>query len=687
MNSIKLNVLLLIICLPVFFMNLAFGQITQMKPIDINLGISDGSIQATVDPPFSNNTIENVFDGNQLTEAVVQNSDSLSIILYFENPILIGKSKVFFWNNGYWTLDAADTEDDLMNKTGSWQRLLAERECSFFVWDSLEFEPVQAHYIQLKAKNSQNNSVYLGEWILYNPFSLVSLKITPDPARLLSGTTLQLHVKALGNDNQLYSLPAEEAIFWNTGDPSIVTVDEFGVATGHALGSTEIYASYKSLSDTIAANVQQEFVATNADPMTIHVALVLQNQIIDPVNNRKIHEVRGWTDPMLLVGQIIQEFEEMSDGVVRFKVVETYDDQAIFTRLSSELMSLDTLTYYYSSISRLYGRNTEGTLQNLAEIQGVVKFDYNEMIDYYNFSEKRNAGDIDEIWVYAPPFAGMYESQLVGPNAFWWNSPPLDHPGLEKLLSVMGWNYERGVAEAIHSFGHRTESALVQAFGGKWDIHSENPTAWDIFTRIDKELPGKAHIGNIHFPPNGTSDYDYSNTSYVTTYADNWKRYPILLDQTRSINCQEWGCTQLGYMRWWFNHLPRFTGVTEGVLNNWWHYTLDYEAAVELAANPTAIQNAPEEISPRIMNFQLEQNYPNPFNPTTTIKFTLDEPQMVKISVHNILGQEIAVLMNERKQAGSHSLQFNAEYLSSGLYFYRLSSPKGSILKKCIVMK
>lgn len=663
------------------------GQISQMKPIDIAAGLADSSITAIVYPEFNFNTIENVFDGNQLTEAVVQNSDSLTITLDFTKPILIGKSKIFFWNDGVWSLDAADSLDDLSSMSGSYRSIFNNNACSFFTWDSLEFDAVRYRFIRLKAKNLSNNSVYLGEWKLYNPFSLVSLQISPEPARLLSGTSLQLNVKAIGNDSELYSLPADGPIFWNTADPSIVTVDEFGIARGHALGTTKIFVSYESLTDTVTAMVLPDFASTNAEPLIIHVALVVQDQIIDFTNNRKIHEVRGWADPYTLVAQIIQEFDEVSGGVIRFKVIETHEDQTIFTRLSNEFMTLDTLQYFYSSNSHLYGRNTVGTLQNLAEIQGLVKFDYNALIDYYNFDQKRNAGVIHEVWVYGPPFGGMYESQLVGPNAFWYNSPPLDHPGLEKLISIMGWNYERGVAEAIHSFGHRTESAMVQAYGGKWDVHSENPTSWDIFTRIEKDLPGLSHIGNIHFPPNGASDYDYSNTRYVITYADNWKRYPILLDQTRRINCQEWGCTGLGYLRWWYSHLPRFTGITDGVLNNWWHYVVDYEGAVALALQ-TSVEETPFHVAERIpIDFQLEQNYPNPFNPVTTITFTLVEPLHVRLAVFNTLGQVVATLLDASKEAGVHTLKFNADNLPSGVYYYRLSTALGTAVKKCLLLK
>ena len=111
----------------------------------------------------------------------------------------------------------------------------------------------------------------------------------------------------------------------------------------------------------------------------------------------------------------------------------------------------------------------------------------------------------------------MYESQLLGPNAFWWNSPPIkDGTALTRLLSVMGLNYERGVDQAFHSFGHRSESAMIQAYQeshrqGRGIPTSPTPSPWDLFTRINKDMPGQAHVGNIHFPPNGTSDYNYGN--------------------------------------------------------------------------------------------------------------------------------------------------------------------------------
>ena len=79
--------------------------------------------------------------------------------------------------------------------------------------------------------------------------------------------------------------------------------------------------------------------------------------------------------------------------------------------------------------------------------------------------------------------------------------------------------------------------------------------------------------------------------------------------------------------------------------------------------------------------FELSQNYPNPFNPTTTIKFTIPESSLnpsqegtlVKLTVFNILGQQVAVLVNDVLESGVHTINFDASELNSGIYIYRIA--------------
>ena len=85
--------------------------------------------------------------------------------------------------------------------------------------------------------------------------------------------------------------------------------------------------------------------------------------------------------------------------------------------------------------------------------------------------------------------------------------------------------------------------------------------------------------------------------------------------------------------------------------------------------------------------FKLEQNYPNPFNPTTVITYEIPEQTFVNLKVYNLLGQEVAELVNEVKSVGEHKCEFNARSLSSGIYFYRINTQNFSSTKKMILLR
>ncbi len=88
-----------------------------------------------------------------------------------------------------------------------------------------------------------------------------------------------------------------------------------------------------------------------------------------------------------------------------------------------------------------------------------------------------------------------------------------------------------------------------------------------------------------------------------------------------------------------------------------------------------------------VYDFALEQNYPNPFNPTTLITFTLPQSSSVKLLVTDLLGKEITTLVDENLPSGRHTKSFNADKLSSGIYFYTLITNNGKISKKMLLMK
>ncbi|MBN2572778.1 MAG: T9SS type A sorting domain-containing protein [Ignavibacteriales bacterium] len=85
--------------------------------------------------------------------------------------------------------------------------------------------------------------------------------------------------------------------------------------------------------------------------------------------------------------------------------------------------------------------------------------------------------------------------------------------------------------------------------------------------------------------------------------------------------------------------------------------------------------------------YKLYQNYPNPFNPSTNIKYSLPEAGNVKLSIYNVLGQEVETLVNEYKEAGNHSVSWGANNFSSGVYIYKLEVNSKVMLNKMILLK
>src|SRR5690606_36188185 len=86
-------------------------------------------------------------------------------------------------------------------------------------------------------------------------------------------------------------------------------------------------------------------------------------------------------------------------------------------------------------------------------------------------------------------------------------------------------------------------------------------------------------------------------------------------------------------------------------------------------------------------SYTLSQNFPNPFNPSTTISLKIPEITFIRLNVYDILGNEIKELLNEVMEPGTYSILFDASFLPSGIYFYRLSTSSFTITKSMILAK
>ena len=88
-----------------------------------------------------------------------------------------------------------------------------------------------------------------------------------------------------------------------------------------------------------------------------------------------------------------------------------------------------------------------------------------------------------------------------------------------------------------------------------------------------------------------------------------------------------------------------------------------------------------------LSKYELLQNYPNPFNPLTTIEFTLPKSEIVTLKVYNILGEEIATLVNKKLHSGNYTYNFDGSNLASGVYLYRIEAGEFQDVKKMILLK
>lgn len=110
------------------------------------------------------------------------------------------------------------------------------------------------------------------------------------------------------------------------------------------------------------------------------------------------------------------------------------------------------------------------------------------------------------------------------------------------------------------------------------------------------------------------------------------------------------------------------------------------ELLSSISAFDSSATSIDEDIS-QINEFKLDQNYPNPFNPKTSLQYAINSKQFVTLKVYDVLGNEVVTLVNENKEAGSYSVNFNASNLPSGVYLYKLQAGEHTQSRKMTLVK
>ena len=280
-------------------------------------------------------------------------------------------------------------------------------------------------------------------------------------------------------------------------------------------------------------------------------------------------------------------------------------------------------------------------------------------------------GRIDVIWLDTRDNPGTYLSALYYSNS---SDGGLTWAVNERLSEIfdphVGWPQQQKMGDYFDMVSDNQGAFLSWAatFNGEQDVY---------FSRI-KDTVNVVPVELISFSSSITGSMVSLN--WITSTELNNHGFEI----ERSLDDKNWNIIGFhsGIGTTTETQYYSFTDDISELLPNKVYYRLKqvdfngnyrYSDVVEVVRIPT--------------DYSLTQNYPNPFNPSTTIKYALSNPELVTLKIFNVLGKEVATLVSEQKPAGDYEVNFNADQLASGVYYYKLTAGDFISTKKMILLK
>ncbi|MCB9208069.1 MAG: T9SS type A sorting domain-containing protein [Ignavibacteriales bacterium] len=297
--------------------------------------------------------------------------------------------------------------------------------------------------------------------------------------------------------------------------------------------------------------------------------------------------------------------------------------------------------YYKENILPGDGLNQDD-FASITRLDGSKQTTYKGWPLYYFFNDTSpgdvNGENINGVWFVAKPDYSvmLVNNQLVGHDGIEYNS-----------------NYEQG---------QETVKYFVDGYGRT------------LYTFINDE-----------FNKNKFTKEDFSNNPVWPIYETENIVAPSSIDASLFNIIDVFGKKQLTYNGWplyYFGQDSMMRGKNKGIS---FPAPGVWPVAIPSLDIATDIEN--ENVQSIPQSYMLSQNYPNPFNPTTTISFNLVEKANVKLNVYNVLGQLISTLINSELSSGLHQVNFDANEMQSGTYFYKIETDNFSEVKKMLLLK
>jgi hypothetical protein len=327
-------------------------------------------------------------------------------------------------------------------------------------------------------------------------------------------------------------------------------------------------------------------------------------------------------DPSALFRNYLADITESSGGYVRWKLAENTGPRVLDAWVPiTASVQFNSAGFTEQDFLNAYALGPEsnpndwvGAGQHMPD-GGAYSVDYNRLLDDNAVDAKVASGAVDEVVVYAMPFGGFSESAMAGATPFQINGAVVFRNAPNYV--VMGLSYERGLGEAIESFGHRVEWLLDRHTFRIDATASYNPCFWalpsypdscggrrqppptrniyDFFTYVEGISPGEGALGGAHWAVNATNfltdEYRWDLPNTVWSHAPDWAyNYPALTGLKEVVGRDTWrpmaqdGEYGRGWKKFWFQHMPHVPGLyrdannatNNGKLNNWWEYTVNF---------------------------------------------------------------------------------------------------------------
>ncbi|HEY5534705.1 MAG TPA: T9SS type A sorting domain-containing protein [Ignavibacteria bacterium] len=236
-----------------------------------------------------------------------------------------------------------------------------------------------------------------------------------------------------------------------------------------------------------------------------------------------------------------------------------------------------------------------------------------------------------------------------------------------KAKSIAGWGPFSSVF-TFKTYGIPTQVVLASPENNAVNQPKNLPIKW--FKSVDQVVLSRTNrqsVNNYFDDPNAVSNY-WLEIATNSSFTNIILRDSSIVDSIKFIS-----------------------GILNDTTSYWWRVKAKNQAGWSLFSSifkfttgTTGIQNITTEIPNK---FSVSQNYPNPFNPTTNIRFDLPKNSVVELKIYDILGKEIVTIVNEKLNAGSFSVDWNASNYPSGVYFYKIQAGDFISVKKMIMIK